>query len=80
MTSYIDTELMCSHLKKKLFEEDGAYHHIWLAIQDDPEVNYTLRNRQLLIYRNVNKVLCLAGKAAPKIFREKDPLVQMLNQ
>ena len=27
----IDTSNMCSHLKSKLFEEDGQYHKIWLA-------------------------------------------------
>jgi len=78
MTCPIDTTQMCSHLKKKLFEEDGVYHHIWLAINDDPEVTYVLRQRQLHIYRGKKKILILVGKAAPKIFREKDPLVQML--
>ena len=30
----IDTTNMCSHLKKKLFEEDGVYHHLWIAMRD----------------------------------------------
>ena len=34
----IDTTNMCSHLQKKLFEEDGLYHGIWVAMQDDPEL------------------------------------------
>ena len=34
----IDTTNMCSHLQKKLFEEDGVYHHIWMAMQDDDEL------------------------------------------
>ena len=34
----IDTTNMCSHLQRKLFEEDGAYHHLWLAMQDDEEL------------------------------------------
>ena len=31
----IDTTNMCSHLQKKLFEEDGIYHPLWIAMQDD---------------------------------------------
>ena len=31
----IDTTNMCSHLQKKLFEEDGIYHPLWLAMQDE---------------------------------------------
>ena len=66
----IDTTNMCSHLQKKLFEEDGEYHRLWMAIQVDPELTTVVRSRQLHIYRNGKKVLVLAGKAAPKIIRE----------
>ena len=66
----IDTTNMCSHLKRKLFEEDGPYHKIWLALQADSELTAIIRSRQLHIYRNGKKVLILAGKAAPKILRE----------
>ena len=66
----IDTSNMCSHLKRKLFEEDGPYHNIWLALQADNELTAVVRSRQLHIYRNGKKVLILAGKAAPKILRE----------
>ena len=66
----IDTTNMCSHLQKKLFEQDGVYHHIWIAVQDDDELTAVVRSRQLHIYRNGKKVLVLAGKAAPKIIRE----------
>ena len=66
----IDTTNMCSHLKRKLFEEDGPYHKIWLALQADNELTAIVRSRQLHIYRNGKKVLILAGKAAPKILRE----------
>lgn len=66
----IDTGNMCSHLKRKLFEEDGPYHKIWLALQADSELTAIIRSRQLHIYRNGKKVLILAGKAAPKILRE----------
>ena len=66
----IDTTNMCSHLKRKLFEEDGTYHKIWLALQADNELTAVVRSRQLHIYRNGKKVLILAGKAAPKILRE----------
>ena len=66
----IDTTNMCSHLKRKLFEEDGVYHKIWLALQADNELTAVVRSRQLHIYRNGKKVLILAGKAAPKILRE----------
>ncbi len=74
----IDTTNMCSHLQKKLFEEDGVYHRLWMAMQDDPELTAVVRSRQLYIYRNGKKVLVLAGKAAPKIIRE-DPICGMLS-
>ncbi|WP_207155683.1 hypothetical protein [Prevotella herbatica] len=73
----IDTTNMCSHLQKKLFEEDGVYHHIWMAIQDDDELTAVVRSRQLHIYRNGKKMLVLAGKAAPKIIRE-DRICEMI--
>ena len=66
----LDTTNMCSHLQKKLFDEDGVYHHLWVAMQDDPELTAVVRSRQLHIYRNRKKVLVLAGKSAPKIIRE----------
>ena len=78
-TMTIDTTNMCSHLQRKLFEEDGIYHRLWLAMQDDPELTAVVRSRQLHIYRNGKKVLVLAGKATPKIIRE-DKLCEMLQQ
>ena len=66
----IDTTNMCSHLQRKLFEEDGLYHSLWIAMQDDPELTAVVRSRQLHIYRNGKKVLVLAGKSAPKVIRE----------
>ena len=66
----IDTTDMCSHLRRKLFDEDGEYHSLWLAMQDDPELTAVVRSRQLHIYRNGKKVLVLVGKSAPKIIRE----------
>ena len=65
----IDTTNMCSHLQKKLFEEDGIYHPLWIAMQDDPGLTAVVRSRQLHIYRNGKKVLVLAGKATPKVIR-----------
>ena len=73
----IDTTNMCSHLQRKLFEEDGVYHHLWIAMQDAPELTAVVRSRQLHIYRKGKKVLVLAGKAAPKIIRE-DIICEML--
>ena len=75
----IDTSNMCSHQQKKLFEEDGTYHPLWLVMQDDSELTAVVRSRQLHIYRNGKKVLVLAGKATPKIIRE-DKLCEMLQQ
>ena len=66
----IDTTNMCSHLKRKLFEEDGPYCKIWLALQEDDELTAVVRSRQLHIYRNGKKVLILAGMAAPKVLKE----------
>ena len=75
----IDTTNMCSHLQRKLFEEDGIYHHLWIAMQDDPELTAAVRSRQLHIYRNGKKVLVLAGKATPKVIRE-DKLCEILQK
>jgi len=73
----IDTTNMCSHLQRKLFEEDGEYHSLWMAMQDDPELTAVVRSRQLHIYRNGKKVLVLAGRSAPKIIKE-DSICRLL--
>ena len=73
----IDTTNMCSHLQRKLFKEDGQYHSVWIAMQDDSELTAVVRSRQLHIYRNGKKVLVLAGKSAPKIIRE-DAICELL--
>lgn len=74
----IDTTNMCSHLQKKLFEEDGVYHQLWLTMQDDPEITAVVRSRQFHIYRNGKKILVLAGKAAPKVIREDRLCAQII--
>ena len=66
----LDKTNMCSHLQKKLFDEDGEYHRLWVAMQNDTELSAIVRSRQLHIYRNNKKILVLAGKSAPKIIRE----------
>lgn len=66
----IDTTNMCSQLQKKLFEPDGVYYPIWLAMQQDEELTAVVRSRQLHIYRNGKKVLVLAGKSQPKVLKE----------
>ena len=73
----IDTTNMCSHLQRKLFKEDGQYHSVWIAMQDDIELTAVVRSRQLHIYRNGKKILVLAGKSVPKIIRE-DPICKLL--
>lgn len=73
----IDITNMCSHLQKKLFDEEGVYNHIWKAMQNDDEITAVVRSRQLHIYRNAKKVLVLAGKAAPKIIRD-DKICEMI--
>ncbi len=75
----VDTTDMCSQLQKKLFAEEGVYHSLWLAMQDDPELTAVVRSRQLHIYRNGTKVLVLAGKSAPKVIRD-DRLCDMINE
>ena len=72
----IDTTNLCSHLQRKLFDEDGIYHPLWIAMQDDPELTAVVLSRQLHIYRKDKKILVLAGKSAPKIIRE-DPLCEL---
>jgi hypothetical protein len=74
----IDTTNMCSHLQKKLFDEDGDYHQLWLTMKNDPELTAVVRSRQLHIYRNGKKVLVLKGKAEPQIVRE-DPICDLLD-
>ncbi|EGW49358.1 hypothetical protein HMPREF0666_02807 [Prevotella sp. C561] len=73
----LDTTNMCSHLQKKLFNEDGVYYPIWQAMQTDDEITAVIRSRQLHIYRKGKKILVLPGKAAPKIIRE-DSLNELL--
>ena len=73
----IDTANMCSHLRKKLFDEDGEYHRLCMAMQADEELTAVVRSRQLHIYRNGKKVLVLAGKSGPKIIRE-DAVCEMI--
>ena len=51
----IDTTNMCSHLQRKLFKEDGQYHSLWIAMQNDSELTAVVRSRQLHIYRNGKK-------------------------
>ena len=41
----IDTTNMCSHLQRKLFEEYGIYHSLWIAMQDDSELTAIVRDR-----------------------------------
>lgn len=55
----IDTANMCSHLQRKLFDEYGIYHHLWIAMQEDPELTAVVRSRQLHIYRNGKRELYL---------------------
>ena len=78
-TADIDTTNMCSHLRHKLMDADGIYHHVWQTIQDDPELTAVVRSRQLHIYRNGKKVLVLKGKAEPQIVR-KDPIDELIKQ
>jgi hypothetical protein len=66
----INTENMCSHLQKELFEPDGEYYPLWQAIQSDDTLTAVVHSRQLHIYRNGRKVMVLAGKSQPKIIRE----------
>ena len=68
----IDTTNMCSHLQRKLFEEDGIYNHLWIAMQDDPELTAVVRSRQLHIYRNGKKVLNLLTDICRQILPQKE--------
>lgn len=75
----LDTSNMCSHLQKKLFEDNGIYHKLWMYMQEDTELTVVVRSRQLHIYRNSKKVLVLAGKATPKVIRV-DKICEMINK
>lgn len=78
-TADIDTTNMCSHLRHKLMDKDGVYHHLWQQINDDPELTAVVRSRQLHIYRNGKKVLVLKGKAEPQVIRE-DAICHLLKE
>ena len=67
----IDTTNMCSHLLKKLFEEDGIYHSLWIAMQDDPELTAVVRSRQLHIYRNGKKAASTREQSDARIVSAK---------
>ena len=41
----IDTSNMCSHLQKKLLEDDGIYHGLWTSMQEDPELTAAKENQ-----------------------------------
>ena len=73
----LDTSNLCSHLQKKLFEDNGIYHKLWMSMQEDTELTVVVRSRQLHIYRNGKKVLVLAGKASPKVIRV-DKICEMI--
>ena len=60
-----------------MFEPEGVYHRLWLAMQDDSELTAVVRSRRLHIYRNGKKILILAGKSAPKVLRD-DKLIEYL--
>ena len=72
MIKELDTTNMCSHLKRKLFEEDGEYHKIWLAIQDDGELTAVVRSRQLHIYRNGKKIMAAADIRIPGVHQRQE--------
>ena len=78
-TTDIDTTNMCSHLRRKLMDADGAYHRIWQAVEGDPALTAVVRSRQLHIYRNGRKVLVLKGKSSPQVIRT-DALCDGLGQ
>lgn len=73
----IDRTNMCSHLQRKMFEPEGEYNRLWLAMRDDSELTAVVRSRQLHIYRNGKKILILAGKSAPKVLSD-DKLTEYL--
>ena len=75
----IDTTNMCSHLRHKLMDNDGIYHHLGQQITDDPDLTAVVRSRQLHIYRNGKKVLVLKGKAEPQVIRE-DAICHLLKE
>ena len=60
-----------------MFEPEGEYNRLWLAMRDDSELTAVVRSRQLHIYRNGKKILILAGKSAPKVLSD-DKLTEYL--
>lgn len=75
----IDTSNMCSHLRQKLFDEDGEYHRLWQAVYEDNDLSAVVRSRQLHIYRGDKKILILKGKAEPQIIKD-DVIVRLLKR
>lgn len=75
----IDTSNMCSHLRRKLFDEDCEYHRLWQAVCEDNDLSAVVRSRQLHIYRGDKKILILKGKAEPQIIKD-DVIVRLLKR
>lgn len=75
----IDTSNMCSHLRQKLFDEDGEYHRLWQAVYEDNDLSAVVRSRQLHIYRGGKKILILKEKAEPQIIKD-DVIVRLLKR
>ena len=76
----IDTTNMCSHLQRKLFEEDGIYHSLWIAMQDDPELTAAVRSRQLHIYRNCkfnNALAAIKDESAASLKAIKEDVAEL---
>ena len=64
----LDTTNMCSHLQKKLFNEEGVYFPIWQAMQKDEEITAVIRTRQLHIYRNGKKYWYSPARLHQRLF------------
>ena len=56
----VDATNMCSHLKRKLFEEDGAYYKIWLA-QYAATPTYTATRYDMWQYSSKGSVAGISG-------------------
>ena len=57
MSINLNTADLCSHLREKLFEENGTYHAIWIAMQNDTGLTAVVRSRQLHIYLQERQLL-----------------------
>ena len=53
----IDTTNMCSHLQRKLFEEGGIYHSLWIALILEMKIEYGIRTNRFPLFLEAGDIV-----------------------